>query len=54
MTQRHVTLFLSASLLLAVLTGCKKDFENPNAATKEETFASDRAATAVADGMQRV
>lgn len=35
-------------------TGCKKDFENPNAATREETFASDRAATGVAAGLARV
>jgi hypothetical protein len=45
---------LAASLLGLTLTGCKKDFENPNAATTEETFASDRAATAVAAGLQRV
>ncbi|HZH35940.1 MAG TPA: RagB/SusD family nutrient uptake outer membrane protein [Flavisolibacter sp.] len=40
-------------LLLLGFAACKKDFTNPNAATQEETFASDRAATAVAAGLQR-
>jgi hypothetical protein len=43
---------LMALFFMAV--GCKKDFKNPNAATEEETFQSDRAATAVAAGLQRV
>ena len=55
MKQMNFKLFLfSASLLLLITAGCKKDFFNPNAATEEETFASDRAATAVAAGLQRV
>lgn len=41
-------------LMLASLWACKKEFENPNAATQVETFGSDRAATAVAAGLQRV
>jgi phage tail protein X len=36
------------------VTSCKKDYKNPNAATTEETFGSDRAATAVAAGLQKV
>ena len=43
----------AAVLLLAGTVSCKKDFTNPNAATQEETFTSDRAATAVAAGLQR-
>jgi len=43
-----------AALFATMATGCKKDYENPNQATAEETFASDRAATAVAVGLQRV
>lgn len=44
----------AAALLLAgALASCKKDFTNPNAPTQAETFASDRAATAVATGLQR-
>lgn len=39
--------------MMASLVACKKDFTNPNAPTQEETFASDRAATAVAAGLQR-
>ena len=39
--------------LLGGMASCKKDFTNPNAPTLEETFASDRAATAVAAGLQR-
>lgn len=55
MKKRHFNLFiLSASLFAVTATGCKKDYENPNEATAEETFASDRAATAVAVGLQRV
>src|SRR6476469_1478056 len=44
---------LTAVLLCAGMASCKKDFTNPNAATETETFASDRAATAVAAGLQR-
>lgn len=44
---------LSGLLLLAGMASCKKDFTNPNAPTLEETFSSDRAATAVAAGLQR-
>lgn len=40
-------------LLLTATMACKKDFTNPNAATQTETFASDRAATAVAAGLER-
>jgi len=45
---------LLAMSILTFISGCKKDFSNPNAATQEETFASDRAAAAVAAGLQRV
>jgi len=44
---------VSGLLLLAGMASCKKDFTNPNAPTLEETFSSDRAATAVAAGLQR-
>jgi hypothetical protein len=43
----------AALLLLAGMASCKKEFINPNAPTQTETFASDRAATAVAAGLQR-
>ncbi len=49
---KKITFYTIAALAL-FLAGCKKDFTNPNAATQEETFASDRAATAVATGLQR-
>lgn len=42
------------TLILLVLFSCKKEYQNPNAATEEETYQSDRAATAVAAGLQRV
>lgn len=55
MKQTHFKIFLFSSLLLLIMAaGCKKEFSNPNAATREETFASVRAATAVAAGLQRV
>ncbi|HVG42935.1 MAG TPA: RagB/SusD family nutrient uptake outer membrane protein, partial [Chitinophagaceae bacterium] len=48
-------LFIYTALPAALLiTGCKKDYQNPNAATQEETRRSDRAATAVAAGLERV
>jgi tetratricopeptide (TPR) repeat protein len=47
----YITFILS---FLAINTGCKKNFENPNAPSIEQTFSSDRAATAVAAGLQRV
>src|SRR4051812_39035339 len=50
---QYFTILFGISFL-AFLASCKKDFSNPNAATQEETFASDRAATAVAVGLQRV
>src|SRR4028119_2447172 len=54
MKQVNLKLFIFfASLVLLTAVGCKKEFSNPNAATEEETFASDRAATAVAAGLQR-
>ncbi len=45
---------LTFCLLTIIVAGCKKDYSNPNSATQEETFTSDRAATAVAAGLQRV
>ncbi|HEU4903974.1 MAG TPA: hypothetical protein VFT06_14310, partial [Flavisolibacter sp.] len=41
------------ALLSLAVASCKKDFTNPNAPTQTETFASDRAATAVAAGLER-
>lgn len=55
MKQMNFRLSIFSAVFLTLITaGCKKDFANPNAATEEETFASDRAATAVAAGLQRV
>lgn len=44
---------IAAGCLASSFVACKKDFTNPNAATQTETFSSDRAATAVAAGLQR-
>jgi starch-binding outer membrane protein, SusD/RagB family len=49
----YKVLLLSSIILLTIATGCKKDFSNPNAATQEQAFSSDQAATAVALGIQR-
>jgi hypothetical protein len=49
-----INYILAASLFAITMTGCKKDFKNPNDATRDQAFASDRAATAVAAGLQRV
>lgn len=53
MRKYNYQLILIAGWLL-VAAACKKDFSNPNAATEDETFNSDRATTAVATGLQRV
>lgn len=54
MKKNRLNIFILTATLLAVMAmGCKKDFDNPNQATAEETFSSDRAATAVAVGLQR-
>lgn len=49
--KKIISYTLAAVALLSA--SCKKDFINPNAATQEETFSNDRAATAVAAGLQR-
>jgi starch-binding outer membrane protein, SusD/RagB family len=49
----YKVLLLPSIILLTIATGCKKDFSNPNAATQEQAFSSDQAATAVALGIQR-
>jgi hypothetical protein len=36
------------------LSACKKDFVNPNQPTEDQVYTSDRAATAVAYGLQRI
>src|SRR3954447_10049912 len=54
MRKNHFNILLQVISMLVLLPSCKKDYNNPNAATQEETFASDRAATAVAAGLQRV
>jgi len=43
----------AAVFLFVSMASCKKDFTNPNAPTLEQTFASERSATAVAAGLQR-
>jgi hypothetical protein len=52
MKQKNFIIF--SVFLLLTASSCKKEFENPNAATEAETFESDRAATAVAAGLQRI
>ncbi|MEJ7913527.1 MAG: hypothetical protein WKF70_10255 [Chitinophagaceae bacterium] len=53
MKKMNSRIFVLSLLCVLAVAGCKKDFSNPNAATEEETFSSDRAATAVAAGLQR-
>ncbi len=53
--QRRIYKGLLAILVLATAaTGCKKDYSNPNDATRDEVFAQDRATTGVAVGIQRI
>ncbi|MEO6070404.1 MAG: RagB/SusD family nutrient uptake outer membrane protein, partial [Chitinophagaceae bacterium] len=53
---KHISwkIIFSTALLATAFAGCKKEYKNPNAATQQETLQSDRAATAVALGLQRV
>lgn len=39
--------------LLVFMTGCKKDYDNPNAAPEDDVFTSARGMTAAAIGLQR-
>ncbi|ANE52752.1 RagB/SusD family nutrient uptake outer membrane protein [Flavisolibacter tropicus] len=55
MKKNYLNIFVLTSSLIAVTaTGCKKDYKNPNQATTDQIFASDRGATAVAVGLQKV
>ncbi len=51
------TLFIKSFSVIALLTaitmGCKKDFQNPNAATSTQVFASAKGIMGVAVGIQR-
>ncbi len=52
-TNKYFSLaWVAASMVL--FAACKKDYTNPNQPTTEEVFANERAATAVAGGLQRV
>jgi len=42
-----------AALLMIAATGCKKDFNNPNAAKRDEAYATSRGIAAVAVSLQR-
>lgn len=42
-----------SSALITTVTGCKKDFDNPNAVQDDLAFSSPRAVTATAIGLQR-
>jgi hypothetical protein len=46
-------IIFSLLLLSAAVTGCKKDYFNPNAANADDVFKQDRAATGAAVGIQR-
>lgn len=50
---RSKHIIYSLLLLSAAVTGCKKDYSNPNAANADDVFKQDRAATAAAVGIQR-
>jgi starch-binding outer membrane protein, SusD/RagB family len=46
-----IAVFISTAV---VQSGCKKDFQNPNAATDEQVFSSPKGLTGVVVGLQRV
>ncbi len=50
---KHTALIIALGATL-VMPGCKKDFNNPNAATDEQVFSTTRGLTGVALGLQRL
>jgi len=51
-TYSNISRLALAALLF--FTACKKDYQNPNQPSRDQVFASERAATAVALGLQQV
>ncbi len=47
-------IFLLIALMSAGIAGCKKDFDNPNAATEDQVFSSVQGLTGVAISLQRI
>jgi hypothetical protein len=60
MTAKKITmitnksLFIYSTAVIVSMTACKKNYDNPNQPTQDQVFASERAATAVALGLQQV
>lgn len=48
-----ITIYLSLVVLLIQSTGCKKDYNNPNAATSAQVFSSPKGLVGVVIGIQR-
>src|SRR5215203_5480914 len=49
----RLIIFLAIATIFIVCNGCKKDYDNPNAAPEEDVFTSARGITAAAIGLQR-
>lgn len=47
------TIYTSLAIVLLIGTGCKKDFQNPNAATSDQVLSSAKGLMGVAIGIQR-
>lgn len=54
MINRHITISTFAIAALLSTAGCKKNYENPNQPSLDQVFASERAATSVALGLQQI
>lgn len=48
-----ITIYTGCALLLAGVTGCKKNYTNPNAATSTQVFSSSKGLMGTAIGIQR-
>lgn len=50
---KHTLYFVGAASVMLSLTGCKKNYTNPNAATSDQVFSSSTGLTGVAVSLQR-
>ena len=49
----QTSLYTGLAALLLTTAGCKKDFNNPNAATSDQVFSSAKGLAGVVVGLQR-
>lgn len=53
-SMKSLYILMASLVITGAITGCKKEFANPNAPSLDEVSASDRAITGVATGLQKI